>query len=162
MEIMVKLYLKKLGAILLYTVLCFFVYFISFNILVSIANIFKTPIFRYGILVGVPVVIAFITVHRFRVEKSEIRRAYLSIVGTEKIGIKSELRYMTRFSEFIAENIAFATVIFPFLLAIGVANSGPWWANVLAGGIILCMGVGVFFVTDFLLWMLVHVSWRKT
>ena len=69
---------------------------------------------------------------------------------------------MTRFSEFIAENIAFATVIFPFLLAIGVANSGPWWANILAGGIILCMGVGVFFVTDFLLWMLVHVSWRKT
>ena len=107
---MVKLYLKKLGSILLYTVLCFFVYFISFNILVSIANIFKTPIFRYGILVGVPVVIAFITVHRFRVEKSEIRRAYLSIVGTEKIGIKSEWRYMTRFSEFIAENIAFATV----------------------------------------------------
>ena len=83
-EITVKLYLKKLGSILLYTVLCFFVYFISFNILVSIANIFKTPIFRYGILVGVPVVIAFITVHRFRVEKSEIRRAYLSIFGTKK------------------------------------------------------------------------------
>ena len=143
------------------TFLSRFVYFISFNILVSIANIFKTPIFRYGILVGVPVGIAFVTVHRFRVEKNEIRRAYLSNVGIGKMGIKSELRYMLRFPEFIAENIAFATVILPFLIAIGVANPGPWWANILAGVVILCIGVGAFFIIDFLLWMLVHVSWRK-
>jgi hypothetical protein len=153
--------LKKLGSILLYTILCIFVYFISFNILVSIANVFKTPLFRYGILIGVPVGIAFVTVHRFRVEKGEIRRAYLSIAGTEKIGIKSEWRYMIRFPEFIAENIAFATVILPFLTAIGIANPGPWWANILAGVVILCIGVGAFFIIDFLLWMLVHVSWRK-
>ena len=77
------------------------------------------------------------------------------------MGIKSELRYMLRFPEFIAENIAFATVILPFLIAIGVANPGPWWANILAGVVILCIGVGAFFIIDFLLWMLVHVSWRK-
>ena len=49
----------------------------------------------------------------------------------------------------------------PVVIAIGIGSQAPWWADVFAGIIILCILVSVFSVLDFTFWIIVHTMWRK-
>ena len=129
MQNYVKLYFKKLLFMLLYVSLCLLIYFLGFSILVSIANIFENSMIRNCVLIGIPVGIIFTIVYCHRRDKSGIRRVYLEQLGHVKLSIKEELAYILHFPEFIAELLAFFTIILPVILAIGVASAAPWWAR---------------------------------
>ena len=158
---MVKLYFKKLGLMFFYVFLVFFIYYIGFGLLKTIANFFELPIIKYGVLFGVPTAIILISIYRHRIEKNEFRRSYLESTDKEKLILKNELRYMLKFDDFLAEMYSFATIIFPFVIAIGVGSQAPWYADIIAGILVFGVFLGFLFVLDFAFLIIVHMKWRK-
>lgn len=160
-KIMIKLYFKKLLLMLIYVIICFLIYYVGFSILATLANFFEAPIIRYGVMFGIPAIIILIIIYKHRIEKKEMRRSYLERTNKEKLILKNEFLYMFRFPDFLTEIFSFTTIILPAVIAIGIGNQAPWWADVFAGTIILCILVSMFFVLDFIFWMIVHIAWRK-
>ena len=158
---MKKLYFRKVLSMLIHLAICFAVYFIGFSILSLIANFFKHPIIRFGVLFGIPLVIVLIRVYHKRIEDNEMRRAYLALANKEKLVLKEEWKYMIKFPHFLAEILAFVTIFSPIVIAVGLANPANFFASILAGVIVLATFGAIYFVLDFALWMIVHNTWRK-
>lgn len=158
---MKKLYLKKVLSMLIHLAICFAVYFIGFSILSLIANFFKHPLIRFGVLFGIPLVIVLIRVYHKRIENNEMRRSYLAEANRERLILKEEWQYMIKFPHFLAEILAFVTIFSPIVIAVGLANPANFFVSIIAGVIILATFGTIYFVLDFALWMIVHNTWRK-
>ncbi len=160
MQKYVKLYFKKLLIILLFAGLCFVISLLGSVILLTVANFFQNVFVRSLILIGIPAVVILGIVYHYRRENKDLARAYQEYCNHEKMTFKKELLYMIRFPDFLAEILAFATILLPMIIALCIATSEPLWAEMLAGVIVLCIAEAVFFVIDFALWMIVHHWWR--
>ena len=158
---MIKSYFKKLALIFFYVAVCFSIYFIGYGALKTLSNFFEAPIIRYGILFGIPAFIILMIIYKHRIEKHEFRRSYLKSIGRERLTLKKELLYLLKFDDFLAETYSFATIIFPFVIAIAIGSQAPWYADILAGIIVFSVILGLFASLDFLFWMIVHTKWRK-
>lgn len=122
---MIKLYFKKLFFMLGYVILCLVIYYVGYTFLVTAANFFEAPLIRYGVLLGIPAIIILIMIYKHRIEKKEIRRSYFERTNKEKLILKNEILYMFRFSDFLTEIISFTTIVFPFVIAIGLGSPAP-------------------------------------
>lgn len=137
------------------------IYYIGFSALMTASNFFKALWIRYVVLFGIPALIILVMVYRRRAENAEIRRCYLKYSDTKKMGIKQEFSYILRFADFRMESAAFATILLPFIVGIGIENQAPWWANILAGIIMFCLCEGGICLLDWMLWFLVHNKWQR-
>lgn len=158
---MVKLYFKKLLSMFLSVALLILIYYIGFSALMTASNFFKALWIRYVVLFGIPALIILVMVYRRRAENAEIRRCYLTYSAPPKTGVKQEFLYILRLADFLMELAAFATILLPFLVGIGIENQAPWWANILAGIIMFCLFEGGYFLLDWMLWLLVHNKWQR-
>lgn len=158
---MKKLYFKKLFSIIAYAVICYLIYLVGFNFLSLLANWFENIIVRFAIFFGIPLIIVLIRIYNKRFEMQELRRAYLTQVNRECLIFKDEWRYMIKFSHFSAEICAFITIFLPLSMFIGFARESFGLIGFLVGLLFLIGFVTVSVTTDFVLWLLVHNTWRK-
>lgn len=160
MQKYVKLYFKKLLIMLFYVGVCFVISLLGSAILLTVANFFQNVLVRSLILIGIPAVIILGIVYHYRRENNDLRRAYQEYCNHEKMTFKKELLYMIKFPDFLAEILAFTTIIIPMTLILCIATNAPWFAEVLAGMIVLCIMEVIFIAIDFALWMIVHHWWK--
>ena len=158
---MVKLYFKKLLSMLFYIALDVLIYYISYSILATIANFFENSIIRYGVLMGIPVVIICVIVCKRRIKNIEIKQCYLESINNTKPTFKTEIRYIFKFPHFLTELFSFATIVSPIVIVLGIESNASFWKDIFAGSIVLSVIVGIFFVLDFISWVIVHTYWRK-
>ena len=165
---MFKLYFKKLFLIIAFLFLILGLYYISWPILVSFSNFFEYPAIRYTILMGIPTFLMLMFVNRRRIENQSLRVDYIKYVrnlstADLKLNIKNELNYFKTFKPLHAEAIAFATLILPFVIGIGITieNDAPFLINCLVGLIVFSLFICIYLVLDIALWLLVHRSWLK-
>ena len=161
---LVKLFLQKLAVGVIGFGAFFVILFAAASFLGSIASLFTfsklaTPV----IGIGVPVLIVIAVICPYRAKDSKTRKAYLEHMDGPGFGIKKELTYMLRFSEFYMEIFVFELLLFPvFLLAVrlnGSNISGDTFVTALCVGVIALVP---FAVTDICVWQIVHVYWRRT
>ena len=160
MQKYVKLYFKKLLIMLFYAGVCFVISLLGSAILLTVANFFQNVLVRSLILIGIPAVIILGIVYHYRRENNDLRRAYREYCNHEIMTFKKELLYMIKFPDFLAEILAFTTIIIPMTLMLCIATNAPWFAEVLAGMIVLCIMEVIFIAIDFALWMIVHHWWK--
>ena len=130
---MFRLYLKKLFLIIGFFFAILGVYFVCFIFLSTLANFFKESFLHFAILVGVPTFIVLRYVYKSRVRNHSLRIDYLNYIRSLdavslKDKIKSEIIYLKSFQPLQAEILAFATIMLPFVVAIGVTadNGAPF------------------------------------
>ncbi|MBE5951701.1 MAG: hypothetical protein E7260_08945 [Lachnospiraceae bacterium] len=165
---MLKLYLKKLFLIIGFFFVILGVFFPCYFITSTIANLFQTPFVHYIILMGVPTVIVLKLVYKGRTKNQNLRNDYIdyiSSVGTaeRKFKLESEIIYLKSFQPLQAEILAFATIILPFVVAIGISveKEASFMANFLTGIIVFSLLVCVYLILDVLFWIYVHKKWLK-
>lgn len=146
---------------LLGVALCLLIYYVGFSALKTVSNFFKAQFVRYGVLFGIPAIIILVMVYRRRIENAEIKRSYLKICDTPKLIWKNEMAHMLRLADFRGELAAFATVLLPILIAVGMESQAPWWADIMAGIVVFCLSEGIFLVFDLILWLAVHHKWQR-
>ena len=156
-----KLYFKKLISILGHTLLCIVIYCIGFTLLTLVANFFKNHFVRLCIGFGIPLILVLIRVVRRRSENQEMRRAYLAEANRERFVWREEWRRLLKFPDFRAEVLAFASIAFIFAIIVAFIVTGPWWVYILVALIYLLAPCTLYFTIDFILWAIVHNSWRK-
>lgn len=165
---MLKLYLKKLFIIITLAISIMAVCYICYPVIGSIANLFYQPAIRYTILIGVPTILVLIFVYKRRIHNLDLRDDYIKhmkiLDATDsKRDLKKEFNYFKTFKPLQAEVLAFATVILPLVVAIGltVENGASVWINCLVGIIVFFLIVSVYFVLDITFWLLIHKIWLK-
>ena len=159
---MKKLYVKKLIYMALYVALFFFIYTLSFSVLATAAGFFKIFLVQCLIVYGIPFIIMVVFVYRKRSNNSERRREYLQYMENEtKPVLKKEFLFLIKDPHFITEILAFATVIALFLFPIGAGVDGPFYAVFLGGLVIFILVNSIYFLIDFVHWMVVHKNWLK-
>ena len=158
---MKKLYFKKLLSILLYALICLAIYFIGFSILSLIANFFKNGIIRLIVLLGIPLTIVLIRIYNQRLENQEMRREYLANENKGRLNLKDEWRYMILFPHFLAEISAFSTLVFLVTFASLIGVDAPFGVRILSIVFSFVPIAVLYFIIDFVLWMLVHKTWKK-
>ena len=156
-----RLYFKKLISILGHTLLCIVIYCIGFTLLTLIANFFKNHFVRLCIGFGIPLILVLIRVFHRRSENQEMRRAYLADANRERLVWREEWHRMLKFPDFRAEVLAFASIAFIFAIIVAFIVTGPWWIYILVALIYLLAPCTLYFIIDFILWVIVHNSWRK-
>lgn len=158
---MVKLYFKKLFSMIIGLILWVLIYFVGYNLLATLSNVFENPIIKYLVLFGLPLLAIIIIVYNRRLENNEIRRSYKQAVESSKPTLKETIKYMSNFSDFRAELLSFATIFFPFVLIIGFGAEIPWWASIITVIVVWGVTVAICGIIDFILWTVVHNKWRK-
>ena len=156
-----RLYFKKLISILGHTLLCIVIYCIGFTLLTLIANFFKNHFVRLCIGFGIPLILVLIRVFHRRSENQEMRRAYLADANRERLVWREEWHRLLKFPDFRAEVLAFASIAFIFAIIVAFIVTGPWWIYILVALIYLLAPCTLYFIIDFILWVIVHNSWRK-
>lgn len=165
---MFRLYLRKLFLIIGFFFAIIVVFFPCFLVTSTIANFFENPVIHSMILMGVPTFIVLRYVYKSRVRNHSLRIDYLNYIRRLdavklKDKIKNEILYLKSFQQLQAEILAFATIMLPFVMEIGVTsdNGAPFFAKVFAGIIMFSMFVGGYLILDVLFWMFVHKKWLK-
>ena len=156
-----KLYFKKLVSILGHALLCIIIYFIGFSILTLVANFFKNHFVRLCIGFGIPLILVLIRVFHRRSENQEMRRAYLAEANRERLVWRDEWHRLCKFPDFRAELLAFASIDLVFAIIVTFIVTGPWWVYILVALIYFLAPCALYFIIDFILWVIVHNSWRK-
>ena len=165
---MFKLYLKKLVLIIGFCFTTLGLYFLCYPLISTIANFFKNSFIHYTIIFGVPIFIVLILVYNGRVQDQKLRKNYLNYIKTKDSKnlidkIKDEIVYLKSFQPLQAELLAFATLILPFVVAIGITsdNGAPFISNVLAGITLFAVFVGSYLILDVLFWVIIYKKWLK-
>lgn len=165
---MLKLYFKKLFLITIFTFSILSVFVVSYSVLVSISNFFQHPAIRYTILMGTPTFIVLRLVNKGRIKKQNLKIDYMNYIrdlGTAdlKLDIKNEINYFKTFQPLHAEVLAAATLLLPFVVAIGFSteNESSFFVNFLVGIFVFSLLVSIYLVADVALWILVHRNWMK-
>lgn len=161
-----ELYFKKLFSIILFAFCILGVFFISYSILATVSNFFKHPAIRYTILMGVPTFFVLRLVNKGRIKNQNLKIDYMNYLrnlGTTnlRIDVKNEINYFNTFKPLHAEVLAVATLLLPFVIAIGFSaeNEASIFVNLLIGLLIFSLFVGIYAVADIALWILVHKKW---
>lgn len=160
MQKYVRLYFKKLLTMLLLAGLCFAISVLGSVILITVANFFQNVLIRSLILIGIPAIIILCIVYHYRRENDELKRAYQEYCDHDRITLIKELLFMIKCPDFLMELLAFTTIMVPLVLTLCIASDVPWWVEILAGGIILCIAEAVFLVIDLALWLMVYHWWK--
>lgn len=159
---MLKLYAKKLLSILGYAAALGLIFFFGSGALLTTANFFSHPLTQFAILVGIPSLLCLLLIFYRRMMNMDIEGAYLAYCDGEKPTVRQELAYLFHFDHLRVELLAEETLALLLVLALAASGSAPWYANLLAGVIIL-VGVGVVFaLLDGLLWLLIQALWRRS
>lgn len=161
-----KLYFKKLFSIILFAFCILGVFFISYSILATVSNFFKHPAIRYTILMGVPTFFVLRLVNKGRIKNQNLRIDYMNYIRdlsiTDlRIDLRNEINYFKTFKPLYAEVLAVATLLLPFVIAIGFSteNEASIFVNLLIGLLIFSLFVGIYAVADIALWIVVHKKW---
>lgn len=165
---MFKLYFKKLFLITIFTFSILSVFVLSYSVLATLSNFFKHPAIRYTILIGTPTFFILRLVNKGRIKKQNLKIDYMNYIrdlGTTdlKLDIKNEINYFKTFQSLHAEVLAFATLLLPFVVAIGFStgNEASFIINFLVGILVFSLLVSIYLVADIALWILVHKNWMK-
>lgn len=165
---MLKLYFKKLLLIIVFAFSIIGVFFLGYAILGLLSSFFQHPVIRYSILMGVPTLLVLRLVYKWRVKDQNLKIDYMNYrtstdTAETKIDIKNEINYFKTFKPLQAEILAFATIMFPFVVAIGFSagNGASFFVNFLVGIIVFSLIVSVYAVLDAAFWILVHKQWSR-
>lgn len=165
---MLKLYLKKLFLIIVFSISILGVYYIFSPMLMSIANFFVHPAMRFTILMGVPTFLVVMFIYKKRVDNQGLRNDYVKYIRSLnttnlKLNIRNEIDYFKTFQPLHAEALAITTLILPFAIGIGmtVENDASFLVNCLAGLIIFSLIIAICFVLAVAFWLFVHRNWLK-
>ena len=156
-----KLYLKKILYMLLYLGIFVVIYFVGFPVFYSFSNIFKNRIIRGVLLLGVPFIIMLALVFKMRLKNQKLAEDFKLKIDKDKKVLKRELDYIMRFPDFWAEMLLFSTFLLPVLIFVGVTSPAPLYADIMAGIILFIIFEALFFVADFIQWLIVHAIWLK-
>lgn len=158
---MTRLYFKKLLSVVVGFVLWAVIYFIGFNLLLTVSNIFENQILYYFIVYGIPLIIILAIVFNRRAGNVDLKRSYKNAFDNSKPSLKEEIMYILKSSDFQAEILAFASFFIPFDIIVGFGAEIPWWASIITAIVVLGALVAICGVFDFILWTIVHINWRK-
>ncbi len=160
---MLKLYFKKLLSMIGDIIICLIVMVIFSNILFTISNFFVESKAKSFVLLGIPFIVSIIVIQHYRFRNDEKREAYLNNIGNSKFSFKSDIKYMYNLPDFRAEVLAFSTLILLFVLAmiVGIENEELPIIKFIAGLVVFLVFNALYIVFDFLLWVHVHIRWRK-
>ena len=166
---MFRLCLRKLLTIIAFLFALAVIFYIFYPVLGSFGNFFHQSSIRYTITFGIPTLWVLILIFKSRLNSRDFRTDYISFMRSLettdlKFNIKHELNYFKTFKPLHADVIAFATLLLPFVVAIGVTveNDASTLVNCIAGLIIFSVFLGVWLALDIALWLLVHKRWFKT
>ncbi len=159
---MIKLYFKKLLSIIICVLICFVLFFICIAATSSIADLVEEPILKLIISLGPPITIVAIGILVLRIKKKDLKHEYLQETNPTAKTLTDEWKYMTRFSPFLAEALAFATLAFliPFALIMGTADN--LIIKLIMTWLTFSFIAVPYFIIDFGIWMIVHSVWRKS
>lgn len=115
---------------------------------------------------GVPTFFVLRLVNKGRIKNQNLKIDYMNYLrnlGTTnlRIDVKNEINYFNTFKPLHAEVLAVATLLLPFVIAIGFSaeNEASIFVNLLIGLLIFSLFVGIYAVADIALWILVHKKW---
>jgi hypothetical protein len=159
---MLKLYVKKLLAVLGITAVFGLIFYFGSGALLTTANFFANPVIRFAIIAGIPVFLCLLLIFYRRMMNMDIEGAYLAYCDGEKPTVRRELAYLFRFNHLRAELAVVETLMLLMVLALSASGQAPWYANFLVGVLMLLGGGVVFVLLDGLLWLLIHALWRRS
>lgn len=161
-KLYLKIYFKKLISFVLGFLIWIIVFRIGFDGIVTFANFFSAyPVVRTLIVGGIPTLIMLVIIYSRRKSNNTLKREYYERIDSI-VGFKGLILYLIKTRDFIAEVATFSSVLLPFLFAIGSNNKdAPVLINIFTGLIVFAVFVLGFSLIDFLLWFLVHKSWKK-
>ena len=152
-----KLYFRKLGKALLYLLFIGLLFILLNGVLATIVNgLVKSVQFAALLYLLIPVVGASVFTYKKRLSHADERREYLHRLGKEKFSFFTQLGWILRSNEYLAEIAAFFTLLLPVLVGIMVYT----WQILGAIGVALYYTL-FFAVIDLLLWFLVHRKWAS-
>ncbi len=158
---MVKFYFKKLFSMLLYIVLFLVIYFLSYIVLSPMANFFHNQVVRYSFLIGIPALIVYVVISIRRINKGEFKHFCSDGSNSIKTTFAADIKCILRSSYFLADIFSFVTIILPFLISLGLESNASLGKDLFAGTVMLFLITGVFFVLDFLSWIIVLTFGRR-
>lgn len=153
----VKTYFRKLLWGLLYAgIAALLNYFLYPVILALFSAFFGTETLWINLVPAWPALILWIAAYNFRVNRSEARRTYLSLLGETRPTPKETLRHLFRAHELLLDFLAFLTVLFVYIIYILLYTHS----------IGLCMFyflvyTPLYVLIDTAVWYLVHRHWQK-
>ena len=157
---MIKLYFKKLLWIIIFLLIYIAVYFISFNLLYTVANFFKDRnIIGKIILFGIPFICSMGIIYCLRVNNNKLRTEYLSSLLSDNYSFSKDVIFILKSKSFISEILAFETVSVPLSLSVGISEKIPILPLII-GTILLSVGGAILFgIVDLVIWLSVLKVW---
>lgn len=150
-----KIYLSKLWKGTIALVFVAIMSYLLTDVLITMVNVVipeSLPLLRSICYAAIPVMIAVIVTYIRRQNNGEMRRTYQTDLGNASFQWVPEIKKVLKSPDFIAELAAFATLLFPLILVIGV------WVNPIVSVILYFT---VFVIIDLSIWLCLHHKWAK-
>ena len=161
-DLMIRLYFKKLLSYILYTAIIFLFYIIAANILIILVNsIFKDENLRNLAILVITIVFLVIVVFKRRQNSSSKRPFYESLHEFD-FKLKNDIFYIVKGMEWKAELFAFMTVLIPIFLALILEHVELTITYRIIRTILLfSIFVAIYIILNTAIWHFVHVKWHR-
>lgn len=159
---MIKLYFKKIFWAILLITMILVIYYVGFNTLYTIANIFdkESPVWHI-ILFGIPALGSLFFLYCIRIGNREKRTQYVNDLRDDRFAVLKDVLYIIKSKDYMAEILALHTIALPLFLFAGINEKTPLIPFLLGTIALIAISSIVFSIVDISLWLLVHKSWLK-
>ena len=150
-----KIYLSKLWRGIAALVFFAIMSYLLTDVLITAVNVVipvSLPWLRRICYLAVPTLIAVAVTYIRRQNNGEMRRAYQTDLGDASFQWFPEIKKILKSPDFIAELAAFVTLLFPFIIVVGI------WVNPIASVIFY---LAAFVLIDLSIWLFLHYKWAK-
>lgn len=150
-----KIYLSKLwrGAVAL--IFAAIMSYLLMDVLITMVNVVipeSLSLLRAISYLAIPVLIAVVVTYIRRQNNGEMRRTFQADLGSAPFQWMPEIRKILKSPDFIAELAAFATLLFPLIMVMGIQ------VNLIVSLLLYSI---VFVIIDVSIWLILHHKWAK-